>query len=335
MDRPYFLGIDTSNYTTSAAKYDARSSTVCHSRKFLPVGKGELGLRQSDALFHHIRQLPEVLGELTEGEEQRPLAVCVSDRPRSLPDSYMPCFLAGRTAGYAAAQAAGVPFYATSHQNGHIAAALWSAGRLDLADRPFLAFHVSGGTFEALRVSPSREAVFAPVILAKTLDISAGQLIDRVGQMLGLGFPAGPQVERLALRGSWGRKTAPAFRGRDCCLSGMENKARQMLAAGTAPEDLCRFVLEHIAAVLCRMAEDALGEEPGLPLVFSGGVMSNSILRQELSRRFSCSFAAPEFSADNAAGTAIIGSILYRRGREGEGWQQASRSSPSPSSAGT
>mgnify|MGYP000016862104 FL=1 len=334
MDRPYFLGIDTSNYTTSAAKYDARSSTVCHSRKILPVGKGELGLRQSDALFHHIRQLPEVLERLMEGEGERPAAVCVSDRPRSLPDSYMPCFLAGKTVGQAVAQTMGLPFYTTSHQNGHIAAALWSAGRMELLDRPFLAFHVSGGTFEALRVAPSREEVFAPAIQAKTLDISAGQLIDRVGQMLDLGFPAGPQVEQLALRGRWGKKQTPAFRGRDCCLSGMENKARQLLEGGTSPEDLCRFVLEHIAAVLCRMAEEALAESPGLPLVFSGGVMSNSILRQELEGRFACSFASPEFSADNAAGTAIIGSILHHRGREGTEWQQASRSSPSPSSAG-
>ena len=110
MDKPYFLGLDTSNYTTSAAKYDPESSTVCHSRKLLPVKEGGLGLRQSDALFHHVRQLPEVLEGLLDGERQRPLAVCVSDRPRSLPDSYMPCFLAGKTVGKAVAQVNGIPF---------------------------------------------------------------------------------------------------------------------------------------------------------------------------------------------------------------------------------
>ena len=132
MDRPYFLGIDTSNYTTSAAKYDARSSTVCHSRKILPVGEGELGLRQSDALFHHVRQLPQVLAGLDLGEGGGLAAVCASDRPRSLPESYMPCFLAGSTVGQAVARVGGVPFFATSHQNGHIAAAHWSAGRMEL-----------------------------------------------------------------------------------------------------------------------------------------------------------------------------------------------------------
>ena len=318
LDKPYFLGIDTSNYTTSVAAYHPKSNAVCHSKRLLPVKKGELGLRQSDALFHHVRQLPEVMAEALAAEEGPLLAVCASDRPRSLPDSYMPCFLAGKMAGQASAMAAGVPFFAASHQNGHIAAALWSAGRLDLADKPFLAFHVSGGTFEVLRVEPDREQVFRPSIVAATADISAGQLIDRVGQMLGLGFPAGPQVEKLALAGRWEQKLRPAFRGRDCCLSGMENKAAQLLRDGTAPADLCRFVLETISAVLCRMAEEALAENGDLPLVFSGGVMSNSILKEHLSRRFSCSFGTPEFSADNAAGTAILGSLLWRRER-GEG----------------
>ncbi len=318
MDKPYFLGLDTSNYTTSAAKYDPESSTVCHSRKLLPVKEGGLGLRQSDALFHHVRQLPEVLEGLLDGEGQRPLAVCVSDRPRSLPDSYMPCFLAGKTVGKAVAQVNGIPFYTTSHQNGHLAAALWGAGAMELVDRPFLAFHVSGGTFEALGVRPSREEVFSPAILASTLDISAGQRIDRVGQMLGLGFPAGPRVEELARRGRWGKKCLPTFKGRDCCLSGMENKARQLLEQGTSPEDLCRFVLEHLSAVLCQMAADALAAEGEQPLVFSGGVMSNGLLQDALSRRFRCHFAGREFSADNAAGVAIIGGILYQRER-GEG----------------
>ncbi len=259
MDRPYFLGIDTSNYTTSAAKYDARSSTVCHSRKILPVGKGELGLRQSDALFHHIRQLPEVLERLMEGEGERPAAVCVSDRPRSLPDSYMPCFLAGKTVGQAVAQTMGLPFY-TSHQNGHIAAALWSAGRMELLDRPFLAFHVSGGTFEALRVAPSREEVFAPAIQAKTLDISAGQLIDRVGQMLDLGFPAGPQVEQLALRGR--KKADPRLPGAGL-LPFRHGEQGQAAAGGGnfpgGPLPLCA------GAHRCRPLPDGGGGPGGVP----------------------------------------------------------------------
>ena len=326
------LGLDTSNYTTSAALFDGREGK--NLGRLLEVRPGGLGLRQSDALFQHVRRLPELLKQLAaEGNLNGAEAVGASTRPRAVDGSYMPCFLAGKSQGQGISAVLGVPFYGHSHQQGHLAAAAWSAGRLDLLDRPFLAWHLSGGTTELLLVRPEGWTVSAEII-GGTSDLSAGQLIDRVGQMLDLGFPAGPQVEQLALRGRWGKKQTPAFRGRDCCLSGMENKARQLLEGGTSPEDLCRFVLEHIAAVLCRMAEEALAESPGLPLVFSGGVMSNSILRQELEGRFACSFASPEFSADNAAGTAIIGSILHHRGREGTEWQQASRSSPSPSSAG-
>lgn len=316
MNKPYFLGLDTSNYTTSAAIYQPESSTICHNRKLLPVGEGELGLRQSDALFHHVRQLPEVTSALLENEGGSLItAVCASTTPRSQPGSYMPCFLAGSTVGRIMAQALGVPFYATSHQNGHLAAALWSAGRLDLIHRPFLAFHVSGGTFEVLRVTPSREEVFSPAVVAATLDISAGQLIDRVGKMLGLGFPAGPKVEELARRGKWERKITPTFRGRDCCLSGMENKAAQLLEQGTASEDVCRFVLEYLAAVLRRMGEEAIAENGEQPIVFSGGVMSNGLLRERLEGRFDCCFGEREFSSDNAAGVAVLGSILY-------GWER-------------
>lgn len=316
MDRPCFLGLDTSNYTTSAAIYEPESSTICHNRKLLPVGEGELGLRQSDALFHHIRQLPEVLSGLMEKTDSRRFrAVCASTAPRSVPGSYMPCFLAGSTVGQAMAQAREVPFYATSHQNGHLAAALWSAGRLDLIRRPFLAFHVSGGTFEALRVMPDEEEIFSAEAVAATLDISAGQLIDRVGKMLGLGFPAGPKLEELARAGRWEKKITPTFRGRDCCLSGMENKAGRLLEQGTAPADVCRFVLEYLATVLCRMAEEAAEEAGEQPIVFSGGVMSNGLLRERLSKRFDCCFGQREFSSDNAAGVAVLGSILYRRER--------------------
>ena len=64
---PYYLGIDTSNYTTSCALYNSDTDTVVHRKKLLPVKKGELGLRQSDAVFHHTVQLPELMRELFDG----------------------------------------------------------------------------------------------------------------------------------------------------------------------------------------------------------------------------------------------------------------------------
>ena len=181
------LGIDTSNYTTSAAVFDGAAGE--NAGKLLEVRPGELGLRQSDALFQHVKALPERFETLRAGGWLEGIAaVGASTRPRAVEGSYMPCFLAGESQGRTLAAALGVPFFACSHQQGHIAAAAWSAGRLDLLDRPVLAWHLSGGTTELLHVEPDGVNVRA-TLLGGTSDISAGQLIDRTGVLLGLDFP--------------------------------------------------------------------------------------------------------------------------------------------------
>ena len=178
------LGIDTSNYTTSAAVFDG--SGGYNAGRLLEVRPGELGLRQSDALFQHIKHLPGRFAELqAEGWLTGLSAVGASTRPRAVEGSYMPCFLAGASQGQSLAHVLGVPFYAFSHQQGHLAAAAWSAGRMDLLDRPFLAWHLSGGTTELLRAEPEGDGVAVRAeILGGTTDISAGQLIDRPGLRL-------------------------------------------------------------------------------------------------------------------------------------------------------
>ena len=180
-----FLGIDTSNYTTSAALFDGQR--VLENRKLLlPVKPGEKGLRQSDAVFHHVRQLPQVLGPLLEGLEAPPGAVGVSVSPTTAEGSYMPCFLVGKNTAGLLGQAWKAPVEHFSHQQGHIAAALYSAGRLELLERRFLAFHVSGGTTEALLVQPDGEGMPHITLAAHSLDLKAGQAVDRVGLLLGL-----------------------------------------------------------------------------------------------------------------------------------------------------
>ena len=87
-----FLGIDTSNYRTSAAVYDAGSGEWCNRGSLLTVPEGAIGLRQSDALFQHTVHLHEKIEAPPQGEVR---AVGVSTRPRAVEGSYMPCFLAG------------------------------------------------------------------------------------------------------------------------------------------------------------------------------------------------------------------------------------------------
>ena len=169
---PYYLGIDTSNYTTSAAVFDSQTGQVIHRKKLLPVAKGSLGLKQSDAVFAHVKQLPQILEELFFDLPPVSLAaVGVSARPRNQEDSYMPCFLTGKLAASAICSVNRIPMYEFSHQCGHIAAALYSAGRLDLVGQEFIAFHFSGGTTECVHVRPGNETVFDTEIIYHSLDL--------------------------------------------------------------------------------------------------------------------------------------------------------------------
>ena len=229
---PYFLGIDTSNYTTSASLYNSDYGTMLFRKKLLPVKSGECGLRQSDAVFHHVRQLPQVIRELLEGFNGGIEAIGVSSRPRDIEGSYMPCFTVGTSSAEILADVLKVPLYKFSHQSNHIAAALYSADKTELLKEQFLAFHISGGTTEAVLVSPDVETIINTEIVARTLDLNAGQLIDRIGVMLGLSFPCGKGLEELALRNTENLNAKATLKGADCCLSGIENICRNAYSAG-------------------------------------------------------------------------------------------------------
>ena len=154
-----YLGIDTSNYTTSVAVFDDETGEIIQQKKLLPVREGQLGLRQSDAVFHHTAQLHTLFERLAASADTKKIvAVGASARPRPVDGSYMPCFTVGENTAKILAAALQVPFFAFSHQEGHIAAALYGAGRPDLLNKTFIAFHVSGGTTEAVLAHTSAAA---------------------------------------------------------------------------------------------------------------------------------------------------------------------------------
>lgn len=298
------LGLDTSNYTTSAAVFDGQDGL--NASRLLTVKEGELGLRQSEALFQHVQRLPGQVEKLAQSGLLRDIrAVGASTRPRAVEGSYMPCFLAGTSQGQSMAYLLGVPFFAVSHQQGHLAAAAWSAGHLELMDRPFLAWHLSGGTTELLRVWPDGVNVQAE-ILGGTSDISAGQLIDRAGVMLGLQFPAGKALDQLYDSGSVCKPYSVKLNGLTFSLSGMENKVRQLHEKGASAGEVARFVLDLVADVVLRTTQAAQKEYPGLPVLCSGGVASNRRLRQVMESGCGALFSQPQYSTDNAMGVAIL-----------------------------
>lgn len=305
------LGIDTSNYTTSAATYNSCTNEYINSRQLLTVKAKEVGLRQSDALFQHIKNLPEIIK--TAVGSNKIDAIGVSDRPRALDDSYMPVFLAGVNSAEAAAAAAGVPLYKFSHQAGHIAAALFSANKMDLIGKEFISFHISGGTSEAVKVSFSKNGFFKTEIVAKSLDLKMGQAVDRVGNMLGLQFPAGKELDRLSLNGELPKSVKTSIKDTDFSISGLENQAADLIKKGARPEDVALFAITFICKTLEKIVMNLKAEFGDLPFVFAGGVMSNTIIRQELTDKFGAFFASKELSSDNAVGIAIMTDYLFNQ----------------------
>ena len=299
------IGIDTSNYTTSIAFFDGTEGENCS--KLLPVKSGELGLRQSDAVFAHIKSLPELSGRLFSHIGKSPItAVGVSTRPRAVEGSYMPCFLVGLSHATLLSNALHVPLVEVSHQQGHVAASLWSAGHLELMDEPHLAWHLSGGTTELLLVEPEGKLVKCTKI-GGTTDISAGQLIDRTGQLLGLPFPSGKHLDALSREAAGKDFFRVKCKDMTFSFSGMQNKVQQYYEAGKNQTETAAYALRCVAYGVFHATQQALKAYPGLPVVFSGGVASNTLLRQVL-EPLNPIFAQPQYSTDNAMGVAVLAS---------------------------
>ena len=295
------IGFDTSNYTTSIACFDGVDGVNCS--QLLPVKQGQLGLRQSDAVFHHTKSLPELSGRLFSNVDFSDIqAIGVSSRPRAVEGSYMPCFLVGYSHAKMLSDLLRVPLFEVSHQQGHVAASLWSAGRLDLMDKTHLAWHLSGGTTELLLVEPVGKNVFCTRI-GGTTDIAAGQLIDRTGQLLDLPFPSGKHLDALSKSATGNDLYKVKCPDMEFSISGLENKV-QKYHTGNAAETAA-YALRCIAYAVRKATENARKHYPGLDVVFSGGVASNSLLRSELSG-LNPIFCEPKYSTDNAMGVAVL-----------------------------
>ena len=307
-----FLGIDTSNYTTSTAIFDSNTGKFFQQKKLLPVKPGELGLRQSDAVFHHTAQLHLLFSELVKDIDSKDIAaIGASSRPRPVDGSYMPCFTVGENTAKILSSALKVPLYTFSHQEGHIAAALYDSKSENLFTEKFLAFHVSGGTTEAV-IAKGNGYGFSLDLAAKSLDLNAGQAIDRVGLMLGLRFPCGAELEKLALKNTKKISVRPTLKECDCCLSGLENICRRLLENNESKEYIAAYCIEYIRKTLSLMTDKLLLKYGTMPVLYAGGVMSDSIIQNSFKEKYNAAFAQPSLSSDNAVGVAYLAYRKYK-----------------------
>jgi N6-L-threonylcarbamoyladenine synthase len=306
-ERKIILGIDTSNYTTSVALMYDDGELIANIKRPLKVNDGERGLRQSDAVFAHIKNMPSAMEEAREYLEGRsPSAIGVSARPRNVDGSYMPCFLSGVAVAEGIAASLGAPLYKFSHQCGHVMAALYSSDSEELMKDRFAAFHISGGTTELLIVKGS-ETGFDAELVGGTKDLNAGQIIDRIGVFLGMPFPAGPHLERAALEYSGKIPSKKvSVEGTYANLSGLENMAHKLYEDTGDTAKVAAFVFEYLGNAIVKMCEGLIEKYGNMPFVFAGGVMCNSIIKAKLKSHFDAHFAEPMMSADNAVGIAEL-----------------------------
>ncbi len=326
----FILGIDTSNYKTSVALTDIHQNVVCDLRKFLKVKQGEKGLRQSDALFQHIKNLPEqfekLAGSTDIGECEAAVndlasvlaAVAYSSRPRPVEGSYMPVFLAGESFARSLAALADIPAMPFSHQEGHIEA-IKAFSQLKSADR-IMACHFSGGTSELLEVTAADgHAGYDIKIIGGSKDIAFGQVIDRAGVMLGMDFPAGEEMDRIAAAADEHTDILTRIKVRDgwLNLSGIDTQIKRALENGgdgacESAGPLIREIFEKLSDAMTDMVIQG-AEKTGISdIIMAGGVTSSMFIRQRALKKLDAAGITAVFdenglAQDNAVGISLLG----------------------------
>ena len=304
-----YLALDTSCYTTSLAVVSG-GKVVHDSRIMLEVPTGGRGLRQSEAVFAHVRNLKQLFLDYSKnGYTIR--AIAYSEKPCPKQDSYMPVFTVGESTAVALASTLHVPTYPLTHQHGHIYAAHFGN---DITDGQYCAMHVSGGTLELLRVIIQSGVVVGIETIGGTRDITCGQLIDRVGVAAGLPFPSGVAMERAYRPG--GAKLSVNVDGLHTNLSGAETQALRMLEEGRDKTQVFSGVIDCVAQTLKKLTENAEKQTDLQKFIFTGGVICNTIVREQIAR--SCAaqnaaaiFAQKQYCSDNACGLALAAQINH------------------------
>lgn len=305
------LGIDTSAYTTSIAITDIEShEIIVDKRKVLNVPMGQKGLRQQDAVFQHLKNFQELYDEIDKQLDLKSIEiVSVSSRPRNVESSYMPVFTVGQNFGAVIAKTLNCQYLEYSHQENHIAASLINEYK-EINDH-LLAIHISGGTTEFLRVRKSNKGYDA-IIEGQSLDITFGQLIDRIGTLMEFPFPCGlhmenhlknnPKIENIKL---------PKISGdANINLSGMENYFGNLyITKKYSKETIINSMFRYVADCIVHIVNNIKNTNDIKTIIIAGGVASNSIIRNAVNEKlkeYKVIFPSKENSSDNAVGVSIL-----------------------------
>lgn len=304
-----FLGIDTSCYTTSVAVIGIDGELIAEARKILDVKEGRCGLQQSEMVFQHTRNLPNLLAQVFEGRDIKLLGAAVSGFPRPIEGSYMPAFLAGVSAAKAVALVNKLPLHIISHQENHMEAGIWSAKGPE-CDR-FLMLHASGGTTDLLLCSKNTENRYDITQIGGSIDLHAGQFIDRIGVALGMHFPAGRELEQFAATAETMIEIPVSVRKTDISLSGPATAALRKLESCSDKAALALGVEYALAESFVRMIRNGAALHHINNVLLVGGVSSNKFIREHVitklaKRNIRVWIPDARFSCDNASGCAAF-----------------------------
>lgn len=313
----YVLGIDTSCYTSSLACVSLEGEVLLNKQVLLELADGTRGLQQSKAIFNHLKNLPSITSELKSTIDKPELvAVCSSVKPRPQKDSYMPVFVLSQSLGQIIANINNVPYYESTHQENHIMSGLYRLGGFKA--KHFLVVHLSGGTTELLDVRVHNHG-FDIDIIGSSLDLHAGQFVDRIGVSLGLPFPSGPHLEELANNELESYDIKYYVKDLNISFSGPETHIQRQIVKGLDSRKIARGVYISLIKTLGKWLINAVKKGYPRDVLLVGGVSSSRIIREGLradseikNEGLSLYFADPQLSKDNALGTALIGLNIYK-----------------------
>jgi N6-L-threonylcarbamoyladenine synthase len=308
------LGIETSCDETGVAIYDSDAGLLAHrlhSQIDLHAAYG--GVVPELASRDHIRRLPLLLKETL--AEARLAAGDIDAVAYTSGPGLAGALLVGASVAEAFAMSRGVPALPLHHLEGHLLSPLLSA---DPPAFPFVALLVSGGHTQLMRV----RGVGDYVLLGESVDDAAGEAFDKTAKLLGLGYPGGPQLARLAEGGVPGRYRLPRpmlhSGDLDFSFSGLKTAVLNVVSAADwdpldAP-DLAAEFQQAVVEVLCAKAIAALKRVGLKRLVVAGGVGANQCLRETLDagvRRCGgrVHYPEPALCTDNGAMIAFAGAL--------------------------
>lgn len=299
------LGIEGTAHTLGVGIVDSDRRILANVLDMFRPAEG--GLHPREAANHHVDVAPSLIVKATEeaGISLRDVDVISF----SMGPGLGPCLRVAATAARALSQRLNVPIVGVNHCIAHIEIGNATTGCTD----PVL-LYASGGNTQIIAYSNRRYRIFG-----ETQDVGIGNMLDKLGRELGLGFYAGPTIEKLAKDGDRLLELPYSVKGMDVAFSGIMTAALALKRKGYRLEDICFSVQETAFAMLTEVTERAMAHTGKDEVLLGGGVAQNSRLR-DMTRIMAEERGATMFvpdrrlCMDNGAMIAWLGNLMYESG---------------------